>query len=566
MVQPINEFAIATGNQLSKSADSSSRLRDGREVGDDSFRELLDSRDSASVREEAESRSELNERDERTQHDETPRSESGSRAEDSVQQENTEQPAADRQSSDNADSETQTEGERSETQSEREPTGEDDVHSDFDKTEVVDVDQESALSSVEPDIAPIIEETLATSAAFGTKDTSALPSEVVATALPHSAEPNPGVFDAKSSGVNGGANLTLENAASSTVAASAVATTGQVATVTETRESVDVRTTSAGTQSGAVSSQDPTLNLAANSEAANLASASTTDAETVTDVSVTSQSVRESRTDLVGDSALGSLANGDDVAPSNLSELNALNASNSQAAGDETRALTGLDNALGNEISSLGDAPELLPQREQQAGAGVNAVSENASLGSGADFGQREQSSNFGQSAESGFAIAGSNTDGSQRVRGPQGFESVLRGLANTRGAVVNQAVSVVTQTVESLGDERVRVATVELQPLELGKLSIRVEQAGDVITATILASDVNTSELLESQKSNLEEALADLGYDQSSVDVSHGESSDGETNEQNGRSNPSMIVQAGESESSLPDSNQTLAGLNIIA
>ncbi|MEM8733682.1 MAG: flagellar hook-length control protein FliK [Planctomycetota bacterium] len=259
--------------------------------------------------------------------------------------------------------------------------------------------------------------------------------------------------------------------------------------------------------------------------------ASTTRPSTLTAAGVNAEAVENTQ----AEAPVNELADGELTQRATLSGNTGLSAEGLNAESD-----SGLDallpqgqgaNAGTAEVSSV------VQDSERTIGAEATAANQGGSPDAGTSGNSQGQTSDPG----SGFAEAEASPiafrDALSPVAQPNrvsAFEAMMRAAEPGRAQATGQAVSVMTQMVESMGSEPVRVATVELQPIELGKLSIRIEQTGDSISATILASESSTSDLLNGQKSNLQEALADLGYEDASVDVSRGEQDEQPGSEQN--------------------------------
>lgn len=110
------------------------------------------------------------------------------------------------------------------------------------------------------------------------------------------------------------------------------------------------------------------------------------------------------------------------------------------------------------------------------------------------------------------------------------------------------------------------REVSIELSPAELGHLSIRVEQTDESITARIIATESISTDLLESQKQSLLESLAELGYENANVDISHRESeTDNSDQRQNSAEQKQLLIDNPNGSISLQTQRDS-AGLNIIA
>ncbi|WP_197454654.1 flagellar hook-length control protein FliK [Stieleria varia] len=131
---------------------------------------------------------------------------------------------------------------------------------------------------------------------------------------------------------------------------------------------------------------------------------------------------------------------------------------------------------------------------------------------------------------------------------------------------LTNQVIAVVGGLAESAQQDGPQSVSLELNPEELGHLTIRVEQHGDVISTHIIASEIASSELLMSQRDLLLETLSGLGFEDVNVDISHGQ---GERAGQDGRPQSNGSTHRATKRTvgtPPPDSLPVSAGLNIIA
>ena len=137
------------------------------------------------------------------------------------------------------------------------------------------------------------------------------------------------------------------------------------------------------------------------------------------------------------------------------------------------------------------------------------------------------------------------------------------------RVEVTNRVVGAISQLAETTDSQAGNVISLELEPAELGRLSIRVEQSAEMITAQIIASESVSSELLQSQKSALLESLNDLGFEIADVDISHKEERDSDSNpDSNSNSSKRQNSFAGtvdEADSPIARTAES-SGLNIVA
>ena len=136
-------------------------------------------------------------------------------------------------------------------------------------------------------------------------------------------------------------------------------------------------------------------------------------------------------------------------------------------------------------------------------------------------------------------------------------------GLTSVRGEVVyrslpggmgEQVVAAVHQTLNSVEGSSEKAIFLELQPPELGRLRIRVEQGADSITTHIVASEASSGDLLSSRRDTLQNALTDLGFGDASVDISS--SQDGPFYRDRGV----RAARSGRARASLPTRRRTTA------
>ena len=98
-----------------------------------------------------------------------------------------------------------------------------------------------------------------------------------------------------------------------------------------------------------------------------------------------------------------------------------------------------------------------------------------------------------------------------------------LASMQQTAANVPKQVAEAIFQVVDSAEQqELVRSVSLDLQPEELGRLRIHIEQTAESISATIVAAEAASNDLLQSQKQKLLESLAGLGYEHTNVDISH--------------------------------------------
>lgn len=109
-----------------------------------------------------------------------------------------------------------------------------------------------------------------------------------------------------------------------------------------------------------------------------------------------------------------------------------------------------------------------------------------------------------------------------QEIASANGKDLTQVALVNASPAVQVQEVLKVNLNPHS--DDSLQTISIELHPAELGELLVRVEMGPDKLVAQILAAEFAAAELLLNEKDFLLEALSDLGFDEASLDISHGE------------------------------------------
>ncbi len=103
------------------------------------------------------------------------------------------------------------------------------------------------------------------------------------------------------------------------------------------------------------------------------------------------------------------------------------------------------------------------------------------------------------------------------------------------------EASPIFTQIVDNLAMDRVamtatrdREIQIQLHPVELGRLMVVINSAEEQIKATIIASELVTSELLNREKEHLIAALKEQGIDLPDVNISHRDPRDASRNSSN--------------------------------
>ncbi len=119
---------------------------------------------------------------------------------------------------------------------------------------------------------------------------------------------------------------------------------------------------------------------------------------------------------------------------------------------------------------------------------------------------------------------------------------------------ITKQVMTVIKDAVQSADTPSVRTVSLELQPEELGHIKIHIEQTAESITTQIIATESLSSDLLLNHKDALLEALADLGFDRASVDISH---------QQQEQPNQRQNVDPQATEKGLPQNDSDSSGRN---
>ncbi|MEO1528513.1 MAG: flagellar hook-length control protein FliK [Planctomycetota bacterium] len=145
--------------------------------------------------------------------------------------------------------------------------------------------------------------------------------------------------------------------------------------------------------------------------------------------------------------------------------------------------------------------------------------------------------------------------------------ETVYRSLP---GGMGEQVVAAVHQTLNSGEGSTEKAIFLELQPPELGRLRIRVEQGIDSIATHIVASEASSGDLLSSRRDTLQDALSDLGFGEASVDISSSQDGSSFADEEFGQrdynAGPHRYPRETDLTREVNDSHATDSGLNIIA
>jgi hypothetical protein len=108
------------------------------------------------------------------------------------------------------------------------------------------------------------------------------------------------------------------------------------------------------------------------------------------------------------------------------------------------------------------------------------------------------------------------------------------------------------------------KTVQLELHPAELGMLKIQVTQVDHNIETRIIATEFATSELLLNHRDQLMEALAELGFQSSDVDISHEDSSFDQSKDE-GQSKDSPQQSKTKNTPAARLETQSSVGLNLI-
>ncbi|NND98986.1 MAG: hypothetical protein HKN47_16850 [Pirellulaceae bacterium] len=132
---------------------------------------------------------------------------------------------------------------------------------------------------------------------------------------------------------------------------------------------------------------------------------------------------------------------------------------------------------------------------------------------------------------------------------------------------VTQQVVTAMSKVIQNADDPSMRSVSLELHPEELGHLKIQVEQTAEKIVTHIIASELISTDLLNSQKDVLLDALAELGFDDASVDVSHEENRQAQSELQTAQQETDNSKQQDTTTTDpKPSDSTSSSGLNIVA
>jgi flagellar hook-length control protein FliK len=114
---------------------------------------------------------------------------------------------------------------------------------------------------------------------------------------------------------------------------------------------------------------------------------------------------------------------------------------------------------------------------------------------------------------------------------------------------------------------EPVQTLSIELHPVELGRLTIRVEQTSHQLSAQIFTNEAASSDLLLKEKDFLLEALADLGFGETSLDISHGQPDHSDSGSRHASPNSNVSIQDTVNQNiALTPVQVSTTGINFVA
>jgi hypothetical protein len=99
-----------------------------------------------------------------------------------------------------------------------------------------------------------------------------------------------------------------------------------------------------------------------------------------------------------------------------------------------------------------------------------------------------------------------------------------------------------------------------------LGQIQINVEQSADQLIAHIIAAEFNSSELLLQEKDLLMEALGELGYDETSLDISYGNSDENDPGQEQENTLPKKYANSETNEQRSAQVTREVTGVDFIA
>ncbi len=153
-------------------------------------------------------------------------------------------------------------------------------------------------------------------------------------------------------------------------------------------------------------------------------------------------------------------------------------------------------------------------------------------------------------------------------------FSIEANSLVNQNSALGQQTPAAATLQVSqafqtkfnSFNDEPKQSISIELNPPELGQIQITVEQSADQMVARIIATEFYSTELLLQEKDFLLEALSDLGFGETSLDISHGGSEQHLPNEEQENNLPRKYKAASLTKETGSIVQTNIIGVNFIA
>ncbi len=180
-----------------------------------------------------------------------------------------------------------------------------------------------------------------------------------------------------------------------------------------------------------------------------------------------------------------------------------------------------------NDVAST----EKLPEQPQSGGPlkteqfGSSEVSSMENLSHEPSAASHNIASDRDTTAQAAILQANDTSTASSRSAASSTIDanSLVNAPANSAArSVTQQAAAAVAHVIESI-DGKSKTMSFNLEPADLGKLTIQITQSSEAIAAQIIASELASSDLISAQKESLQDALSELGFDDASVDVSHG-------------------------------------------
>ncbi len=129
-----------------------------------------------------------------------------------------------------------------------------------------------------------------------------------------------------------------------------------------------------------------------------------------------------------------------------------------------------------------------------------------------------------------------------------------------------SQVVNSIKTEFTSFESEPTQTVSLTLNPPELGQIQINVEQSADQLIAHIIAAEFNSSELLLQEKDLLMEALGELGYDETSLDISYGNSDESDPGQEQENTLPKKYANSETNEQRSAQVTREVTGVDFIA